>query len=128
MKFHKDGELCPSKWVFVFGSNLAGVHGAGAALAAVRYYGAIYGQGEGLQGSSYGIATKNEHIRTLPLEIVAQNIHTFNEFAKDNPKMKFFVTRVGCGLAGFTDEQIAPMFEPLPNCSFAEEWAPFLTR
>ena len=109
--------------VFVFGSNLAGRHGKGAALFARCWRGAIYGQGIGLQGNSYAIPTKNERLRTLPLYAIKQHVDTFLEFARSRPDLTFQVTRIGCGLAGYTDAQIKPMFEDAPlNCNLPPEW------
>jgi len=109
--------------IFVFGSNLAGRHGKGAALYARRYHGAIYGQGVGLQGSSYAIPTKDERIRTLPLSQILPYVEEFLEFARSHPDIEFQVTRIGCGLAGYKDEHIAPMFRGAPsNCVLAPEW------
>jgi hypothetical protein len=113
--------------IFVFGSNLAGIHGAGAAYYAVQHHGAIMKQGKGLQGNSYGLPTKGWKVQTLPLYLVAKYVDDFVYFAKKNPTLQFQVTRVGCGLAGFTDEQIAPLFEGAPkNCYFDEVWRPIL--
>jgi len=113
--------------IFVFGSNLAGRHGAGAALYARKHHGAIYGQGIGMQGNSYGIPTKDNHIKTLPITEVKKYIDQFVEFAETHPENHFQVTRVGCGLAGFTDKQIAPLFANSPsNCYFDFAWKPFL--
>lgn len=109
--------------IFVFGSNLAGRHGKGAALHARNYEGAIYGQGSGRQGNSYAIPTKNEKLRTLTLGSIAQWVEEFIEYAKDHPNELFKVTRVGCGLAGFKDEDIYPLFRDAPlNCYFPKEW------
>ncbi len=109
--------------IFVFGSNTAGVHGAGAALEAYDHYGAIWYKGEGLQGTSYGIPTKDNGLITLPLEEVRQYVDHFIEFAKSRPDLHFFVTRIGCGLAGYRDEQIAPMFKGAPeNCEMPHGW------
>lgn len=101
--------------IFVFGSNLAGRHGKGAALFAKENHGAIYGQGEGLQGRSYGIPTKDENIRTLPLQRVSEAVEKFKQFAAAHPDMKFQVPPIGCGLAGYKPGQIAPMFKDSPN-------------
>lgn len=101
--------------IFVFGSNLAGRHGKGAALYARQKHGAIYGQGVGLQGESYGIPTKDEKIKTLPLERIKPYVDQFIEFAETHPEMMFFVCPVGCGLAGYVPEQIAPMFKGAPT-------------
>lgn len=109
--------------VFVFGSNLAGRHGKGAALYARINCGAIYGQGEGLQGSSYAIPTKDRSIKSLPLDEIKSGVVRFLEFAKAHAEMKFVVTRIGCGLAGYTDEQIGPFFSNSPhNCTLPKEW------
>lgn len=109
--------------VFVFGSNTAGIHGAGAAKTANELYGAAWGQGEGLQGDSYAIPTKNMNLKTLPLDIIKKHVDKFLEFAWENQGLKFFVTRIGCGLAGYTDEQIAPMFAEAPlNCELPDGW------
>jgi hypothetical protein len=108
---------------FVFGSNLAGIHGAGAALYARKHHGAILHQGIGLQGNSYGIPTKDEYIRTLPRAAIAKHVAVFIKFAKTHPAITFNVTRIGCGLAGYTDTDIAPMFKGAPsNCVLPEGW------
>lgn len=109
--------------IFVFGSNLAGRHGAGAALFARYNHGAIYGRGVGLQGQSYAIPTKDEKLRTLPLEDIHQHVKDFIAYATEQTWMKFNVTRIGCGLAGYKDHQIAPMFKGAPlNCNLPEGW------
>lgn len=91
--------------VFVFGSNLAGHHGGGAARAAVKKFGAIMGQGVGLQGQSYAIPTMQGGVDTIK-----PYVDDFISFAKTHPELKFYVTRIGCGIAGFKDEEIAPLF------------------
>ena len=109
--------------VFVFGSNLAGRHGKGAALFAKQKHGAIYGQGEGLQGNSYGIATKDHNIQSRSILNIAESVSTFIDFAKLNPEMEFEVTKIGCGLAGFREEHIAPLFQNAPsNCHLPDGW------
>ena len=97
-------ELKPNE-VFVFGSNLAGSHGGGAALLAYRKFGAIWGQGVGLQGQSYGIPTMQGGVKTIK-----PYVDEFIEFAKQHTEYKFLVTKIGCGIAGFRDEEIAPLF------------------
>ena len=94
-----------SNEVFVFGSNLAGAHGGGAALLAYRKFGAIWGQGVGLQGQSYGIPTMQGGVETI-----RPYVDEFIQFAKEHTEYKFLVTRIGCGIAGFRDEEIAPLF------------------
>ena len=92
--------------VFVFGSNLAGAHGGGAALLAYRKFGAIWGQGVGLQGQSYGIPTMQGGVETIK-----PYVDEFIRFARQHPELKFLVTKIGCGIAGFRDEEIAPLFQ-----------------
>ena len=112
--------------IFVFGSNLSGIHGAGAARFALQHHGAIWGNGKGLQGNSYGIPTKDESIETLPLIVINVYVGEFLEFAEANEEMIFQVTRIGCGLAGYKNEDIAPMFKDAPfNCILPEEWIPW---
>ena len=115
--------------IFVYGSNLAGRHGAGAALEAKKNWGAIYGRGEGLQGRSYGIPTKDMQIKTLPLDMIQDGVNNFLIHAYLNPDDTFRMTRIGCGLAGYKDHQIAPMFRGAPqNIIFPTEWLPYLDR
>lgn len=134
MMFHKDGTQPEGDdWIFVFGSNLAGIHGAGAARAAADYWGAELGEGLGLTGSAWAIPTKDKQIRTLSLAKIKVYVEHFLAYAKlaqhKHPERKFFVTRVGCGLAGYTDAEIAPLFEGAPpNCSFAEQWRKYLVK
>ena len=91
--------------IFVFGSNLSGMHGGGAALLAYRKFGAIWGQGVGLQGQSYGIPTMQGGVDTI-----APYVDEFIAFAKAHPELLFYVTKIGCGIAGFTEEEISPLF------------------
>lgn len=91
--------------VFVFGSNLAGRHGGGAAATAHRCFGAVCGKGVGLQGRSYAIPTMQGGVKT-----VKPYVDEFIEFAKSRPELRFLVTKIGCGIAGFCEEQIAPLF------------------
>lgn len=100
--------------VFVFGSNLAGRHGKGAALWARLNRGAIYGQGVGPQGSSYAIPTKDERLRPLPLETIRYHVNTFILHASEHQDTTFQLTAVGCGLAGYRPEEIGPMFSAVP--------------
>ncbi len=98
-------ELEPNE-IFVFGSNLKGMHGGGAAYIAYRKFGAIMGQGVGLQGQSYGIPTMQGGVETI-----RPYVDEFIAFAKSRPDLTFLVTRIGCGIAGFDDEDIAPLFQ-----------------
>ena len=97
-------ELNPDE-VFVFGSNLAGMHMGGAAHAAFKHFGAMMGCGEGLRGQSYAIPTMQGGVETI-----APYVDSFISFAKEHPELFFFVTRIGCGIAGFRDRDIAPLF------------------
>lgn len=100
--------------IFVFGSNLAGRHGAGAALYAYMNFGAIPGKGEGFMGQSYAIPTKDRNIKTLPLSDIKTYVSNFLIYAKDNPDKTFLVTEIGCGLAGYKPKDIAPFFVDTP--------------
>lgn len=112
--------------IFVFGSNLAGIHGAGAAKHAQQEYGALYGVGQGRTGDSYAIPTKDARIRTLPLDTIALHVRAFIAYAERHPELRFLLTRVGCGLAGYEDRQIAPMFRDCPdNVQFPDKWEEF---
>ena len=91
--------------IFVFGSNLAGMHGGGAAWFAFRKFGAVMGCGVGLQGQSYAIPTMQGGVDTIK-----PYVDEFIDFAKVHPELFFYVTRIGCGIAGFTDAEIAPLF------------------
>lgn len=92
--------------IFVFGSNLAGFHGGGAARVAHQRFGAVWGQGVGLQGQSYAIPTMQGGVETI-----RPYVDEFIVFARQHPELRFLVTRIGCGIAGFTDEDIAPLFK-----------------
>lgn len=100
--------------IFVFGSNEAGIHGAGAAYFALSL-GAEFGQGFGLMGNTFGIPTKDWNIQQLPLYAIIFYVHRFIEFAIVNKDFRFYVTAIGTGLAGYTPEQIAPMFKTASN-------------
>lgn len=115
--------------VFVFGSNLAGRHGAGAALFARRNRGARYGVGEGRTGNAYAIPTKDSALRTLALDDIAIYVRRFVQYAKLHSEILFQVTPIGCGLAGYSPAEIAPIFVGAPsNCQFRDEhdhdWRP----
>ena len=95
----KDGE------VFVFGSNKEGMHGGGAARVAYQKFGAKWGEGVGMTGRCYAIPTMDGS-----LDIIGGYVDDFTEYARSHPELTFLVTRIGCGIAGWTDEQIAPLF------------------
>ena len=108
---HNITELADGE-IFVFGSNLAGHHMGGAARVAVDKFGAIWGQGVGLQGQCYAIPTMQGGVETIK-----PYVEDFIEFTKAHPEMRFFVTRIGCGIAGFKDSEIAPLFKQAVNVS-----------
>lgn len=101
--------------IFVFGSNLAGIHGAGSAKHAVKYCGAILGQGIGPQGTSYAIPTKDADLQTLPLDMIEGYVDGFVEYAIAHPELRFEVVKIGCGLAGYNEAEIAPLFAFAPE-------------
>jgi hypothetical protein len=107
--------------IFVFGSNLAGRHGRGAAKDAL-VYGAKYGKGLGISGSTYAIPTKDANIQTLGLDAICYFVEEFLEHASTSPH-SFYLTRIGCGLAGYKDSQIAPLFSRAPlNVVIPIQW------
>lgn len=112
-------ELNPGE-IFVFGSNLEGAHGGGAALLAFRKWGAIWGQGAGLQGQTYGIPTMHGGV-----EEIRPYVDEFIRFSKEHPEQTFLVTEIGCGIAGFRPEEIAPLFRdavPVENIHLPERF------
>lgn len=120
-------ELKPGQ-IFVFGSNEAGIHGAGAAKTA-RKWGAKMGVGVGIKGNTYALPTKNKKIKTLSLKKINEYVQQFLECAKTNSHCEFIVTEVGCGLAGYTVEDIAPLFKDgkdLPNLLWPEKFKDIL--
>jgi hypothetical protein len=109
--------------VFVFGSNVAGRHGAGAALQAVQYWGAQEGFGSGRTGMAYAIPTKTRSLGVRSLELIEFDVLVFCCYAEENPQLRFLVTDIGCGLAGYKDAQIKPFFKDAPrNCLLPEGW------
>lgn len=111
--------------IFVFGSNLAGRHGGGAAYAAYKKFGAVWGQGVGLFGQSYAIPTMQGGVDTI-----RPYVDEFIQFAKARPEHTFYVTRIGCGIAGFRDADIAPLFAAalaLPNVILPRTFVDHLT-
>lgn len=101
--------------VFVFGSNLSGRHGAGAALLAAEEFGARYGVGVGPTGRCYAIPTKDRSLKVLPLDQIAEHVANFLRYARRYPELEFLVTQIGCGLAGYKPHQIAPLFADAPD-------------
>lgn len=131
-----------NKMCFVFGSNTAGIHGAGAAQFAYKKKGARWGFSYGHMGESFAIPTKgHKHYPasakhpagigvgdTLPLTQIEDYVRGFLAYATAHPELQFQVTCIGCGLAGLRHEDIAPMFKDAPdNCWFDNKWFPYLT-
>jgi hypothetical protein len=111
--------------IFVFGSNLQGSHGGGAARTAYKYFGAVMGQGVGLQGQSYAIPTMQGGVETIK-----PYVDDFIAFASAHSELTFYITRIGCGIAGFKDEQIAPLFDAaydLPNIVLPKTFATIIS-
>jgi hypothetical protein len=127
-KYHADATHPHNDEIFVFGSNLSGWHGAGAAKAARDHYGALVGVGVGFTGRSYAIPTKNYLVETMRLDQIAPFIQQFVHVTNSQQQLDFFITRVGCGLAGYKDDQIAPLFANCnpENCSMPEPWRVYL--
>ena len=106
--------------VFVFGSNLEGMHGGGAAFYAWKHFGAVMGCGVGLRGQSYAIPTMQGGVETIE-----PYVSSFIAFAREHPEHFFYVTRIGCGIAGFRDKEIAPLFAEaidVPNICLPESF------
>jgi hypothetical protein len=115
--------------IFVFGSNLHGIHKRGAALCALREHGAKLGQGIGLQGQSYAVPTKSTPYESLELVSINKFVADFLNYAHWTPDLIYNVTPIGCGLAGYKPFQIAPMFQYakfLKNVNLPPEFLPFL--
>lgn len=115
--------------IFVFGSNLLGIHKKGAALEALNKHGAILGQGIGLQGNSYAIPTKQSPARSLDLVQINKFVADFLNYAYYTPEHVYHVTKIGCGLAGWDASQIAPMFRLvrwMRNVKVTQDFANFI--
>ena len=126
-EYYNEGDVPTPTEIMVFGSNKAGRHGAGAALAAKQLYGAVYGVGEGMTGRAYALPTKDINIQTLSLAFIRMHVDAFKTFASMNRDKKFFVTPIGTGLAGYKHSDISPMFKGSPpNCRFHLNWNPYL--
>ena len=127
-RYYHDDYSTPGGAVFVFGSNLSGIHGAGAARYAAEHCGAWAGAGVGPTGRAYALPTKDHNLQQLPFAEIARHAAEFVAYARAHPDERFFLTRVGCGLAGYHDAEIAPLFRDAPgNCSFPRDWQPYLT-
>lgn len=128
MKRYTEGHitaLAPNE-IFVFGSNMQGYHGGGAARIALTKFGAIWGQGDGLQGQSYAIPTMEGGVETI-----RPFVEKFISFASMHTEYTFIVTRIGCGIAGFKDNEIAPLFQgaiSLPNIVLPKTFADIIEQ
>lgn len=126
IKFHKDGEIPPKHEIFVFGSNMNGAHYGGAAREAHQNYGALWGVFSGRAGNSYAIPTMCMQMQPLTVSEIKIFVGGFIKYAKSLPHQQFFVTRIGCGIAGHNDQDIAGLFAGAPdNCSLPNVWRPF---
>lgn len=115
--------------IFVFGSNRAGRHGAGAAKTALKEWGAVYGIGFGLTGDSYAIPTKDHNLKIMSLQEIKPFVSEFVRFARNHPNLNFLVTRIGTGLSKYSDEDIAPMFKGCPpNCKLHPIWQSIIEK
>lgn len=109
--------------IFVFGSNLAGRHGKGAALYAAKNCGAQRGVGRGRTGMSYAIPTKDERLNILPRDMIKVAVDEFIEYARANPELTFYLTPVGTGLAGYSQWSMKTLFREAPaNVEWADTW------
>ena len=111
--------------IFVFGSNLAGRHGKGAAYHAMRYKGAVYGVGVGHHGQSYAIPTKDRNLTVMPLEAIKPYICDFMDYARENPDLIFNLTPIGTGLAGYSKLEMLKLitsFRIPENVLFSSRW------
>ena len=115
--------------IFVFGSNMAGTHQGGAAKIALQHFGAMKGAGRGWSGQSYAIPTMNEHLQQMPLSQIEHYIEDFKIYTKNHPKNTYFITSIGCGVAGYKVEEIAPMFKGISkNVIFPASFRPFVEK
>lgn len=113
--------------IFVFGSNLAGSHFGGAARYAAKHLGAEMGVGRGRTGQCYALPTLGSHVQRVSIEFIKQSVDGFLNHAAAHPEDEFKVTRIACGIAGYKDEDIAPIFvDAPPNCHFDSAWKPYL--
>jgi len=129
MKILQHQDDLASDEIFVFGSNTAGIHGAGAARDAQHHFEAKRGIGEGPTGRCYAIPTKDGRLTTLPLDAIKISVDAFLAYARRHPRLRFMVSPVGCGLAGCRPADIAPMFKEIPNNVFLpEEFTSVISR
>ncbi len=117
----------PAPMVFVFGSNEVGKHGGGAARVALDQYGAVYGQGFGYQGNAFAIPTVSVPRVRITEAQLRFYVECFLLFAAHHPELTFQVTQIGCGLAGWSAAEVAPLFAgAAKNCQFDTAWRDYL--
>jgi hypothetical protein len=127
MRYHQDRTLPEGPAVWVFGSNLFGAHHGGAAKVALEKFGAKEGVCRGVTGKAYAIPTADRSGNPISLKLIDQSVVKFIEYANATPNVEFFVTRVGCGIVGYKDKDIGPMFQAAPaNRNLPEEWGGLL--
>lgn len=128
-QFHPENIIPSGDWIFVFGGNLAGGHSKGAAKIARLNFRAVNGVGRGPTGMAYAIPTKDERRQRLPLPQIAEAIGDFLCYARSHTELNFFVTRVGCDVACYSDDEIGPKFAlASPNCSLPDHWQRYVAR
>ena len=119
----------PEDTTFVFGSNMAGDHSAGASKTAFEHFGAVKGVGRGWAGKSFAIPTMNEHLQQMPLSQIQHYVDDFKIYTKNHPSHKYFITSIGCGVSGYKIEEIAPMFKGIShNVIFPASFRPFVEK
>lgn len=130
-QYHNESivKTLPENTIFVFGSNMAGKHMGGAAKTAFQHFGALLGVGRGWSGQSFAIPTMNEHLQQMPLSQIQHYVEDFKIYTANHPKNTYFLTSIGCGVAGYKVEEIAPMFKGIsPNVIFPESFRPFVEK
>lgn len=130
-QYHEDGSLPKNDELWVFGSNIQGIHGAGSARVARFKFDAQLRVGEGITGKSYAIPTRTYNrssglFKTLSITEIKEKVDTFCEYTIRNQHLRWWVTAVGCGRAGYNSRQMAPLFRKAMNCSFPIEWKELL--
>ena len=117
----------PENTVFVFGSNLAGQHDDGAARVAAHYFGALKGVARGWMGQSFAIPTLNEHLQSMPLSQIAHYVNDFKIYTQNHRNNRYFITALGCGMAGYKVSEIAPLFKGISdNVILPESFKPYV--
>lgn len=116
--------------IFVFGSNLSGMHGGGAAFTAYRKWGAEFGIGEGLTGQCYALPTMDYELNVLPIKYIYDRVNNLFATIRMHPDKTFLITKVACGIAGYSLREIAPLFKhfiSVHNCTLPIEFIPLIS-